>query len=165
MKVKLVVNTKSYGEITLNSLILSEAYDQIIKLDSNDPRYWFFFIFNDEEVGQIKLGPRDKLINSDKKITDIISKENELFVKRELSITVYDGKMVKYFSSIKELNSNLSEIRDELIEKKILSPNFIFLKKDSEKENLEEVQSKSEMYTELKEILNNDVIRVLPDKL
>ncbi|CAG8816637.1 40902_t:CDS:1, partial [Gigaspora margarita] len=50
MNVRLVVNKKLYGEIILKSLTLSKSYDQIIKLDSNDPRYKFFFIFNDEEV-------------------------------------------------------------------------------------------------------------------
>ncbi|CAG8669636.1 252_t:CDS:2, partial [Dentiscutata heterogama] len=162
--VKLIVNEKSYGEITLDCQTLSEAYDQIIKLDSDDSRYKLFFIFNNEEVGKIKLGPRDKLLSSDIKISDIISKENELYVERKLLITIYDGKRIKKFASINKLNSNLSDIRDELIEKKIVSPNFIFLREDSKKENLQEVCLEFEKSITLGDILKNDVIRVLSEK-
>ncbi|CAG8599096.1 6239_t:CDS:2 [Dentiscutata erythropus] len=162
--VKLIVNEKSYGEITLDSQTLSEAYDQIIKLDSDDPRYKFFFIFNDEEVGKIKLGPRDKLLNSDMKISDIISNESELYVERELLITIYDGKRIKKFVSINKLNSNLSDIRNELIGKKFISPNFIFLREDSKKENLQEVHLEFEKSVTLEDILKNGVMRVLSDK-
>ncbi|CAG8649646.1 4752_t:CDS:10 [Gigaspora margarita] len=161
MNVRLIVNNKPYGKITLESLTLSEAYYQIINLDSNDPRYKFFFVLNNEEVGKIKLGPKNKLLNTNLMIFDIISKENELYVKRELLITIYDGKTIKNFFSINKLNSKLSDIHGELIDKKIISPEFNFLREDLKKENLQEILLECEKSITLEEILINDVMRIL----
>ncbi|CAG8442395.1 15468_t:CDS:2 [Dentiscutata heterogama] len=163
-KVKVVFNSGHYVTIKFESdPTLSEAYDQIVKelgSNFNDPRYKFYFIHQDKEIGRIKFGPRNKL-PFNKKVSEIIS-HNEIIMKRELSIILDDGRTTEIFTLDSELNDKLSKIREELIKNEIVkTENFKFLKDSQKSEDLEEVQLKSEDTIILEEIIkNSDVIRI-----
>ncbi|KAF0437014.1 kinase-like protein [Gigaspora margarita] len=162
--VKIVVNSSRYVTIKFESdLTLSEAYNQIMKelgSNFNDPRYKFYFIHNDKEIGRIKFGPRNKL-PFNKKVSEIIN-EGEIIMKRELSITLDDGITTKIFTLDSELNDTLIRIRKELNNNEIVkTQNFKFLKDSQQGEDLEMVQEESEMTIRLEEVIkSSDVIRI-----
>ncbi|CAG8605643.1 23878_t:CDS:2 [Cetraspora pellucida] len=148
-------------ELDINQT-LYDAYDQIIKNlnHSNDSRYKFFFMQHDE-VGRIKLGPKKKLYNINKKVCDIVN-NCEIQMKRELLVIIDDGKTAKKFICDNMLESYLSEIRKELNKKRMIVQKFKFLKEDLQEEYLHEVHTETEESITLAEILIDDnVIRVL----
>ncbi|KAF0558601.1 kinase-like protein [Gigaspora margarita] len=145
-------------------ITLFDAYKCIIeKLSSNDFRYKYYFYLDDDEWGQIKLDPTNTLSKSVRKISEIIGTKNEIQMKRELIINIDDGKIVQKYISSKKLESNLSEIRDELVKKRIILQDFKFLY--FQQDDFQEVKLESERTMTLKEFLkNDDIIRVSFDK-
>ncbi|CAG8486050.1 666_t:CDS:2 [Cetraspora pellucida] len=161
--IQIKVNSDPPVEMELDiNQTLYNAYDQITKNlnNSNDSRYKFFFMQHDE-VGRIKLGPKKKLYNINKKVCDLVN-NCEIQLKRELLVTIDDGKTAKKFICDNMLESYLSEIRKELNKKRMIVQNFKFLKEDLQEEYLHEVHIEREESITLAEILINDnVIRVL----
>ncbi|CAG8761952.1 963_t:CDS:2, partial [Racocetra fulgida] len=96
------------------------------------------------------------------KVYDVIIKNCEIQMKRELLIIIDDGKTAKKFICDNKLESYLSEIRKELNEKRIITQNFKFLREDLQEGYLHEIYSDSEDSITLTEILIDDnFIRVL----
>ncbi|CAG8479531.1 6555_t:CDS:2, partial [Gigaspora margarita] len=151
--IKLVNNDFTFNMELDSDLTLPKVYDHIVaKFPHNhkDPRYEYFFVYHDEDVGPITVSPRNKLLNCNKKMSNIVN-NNKISIKRMLPLMLDDGKSVRNFVSNNELSDKLSKIRKELIENLLVQQYFNFL----DSETFQEISLKSEEVIKLETVLKN----------